>query len=222
MPQKLKEDKFVWVIKEGLRLYHRHPRRVKSLVMVFLGLIASIFVLISYISGLRSEGLIEYNYAKTLYYQDKYEEAKDKFREIVESYRFSKYAPLALYYEGNSHYNLQNFERAITCYEKFLKKFSTHKLAPLVAQSLGETFEQQKKFEEAILAYKRIIQKYSNSFNLNYAYLSIGRCYLHLEQFDKAKAFYQKVSQDSVWKEEADFGLKLIKKWRRKEMLEGG
>lgn len=130
-------------------------------VMIGLGTVAvvlAVFIIyLLYSSSLSKKAKVFETQAYNYYYEmtgDKTLSAEDRWKKAVELYRKSieiKASPTALYYLGNSYYNLGDHENAIKQYNAFVKKFGRTKgILPLVYQKLASAYFRTGKNDKAL------------------------------------------------------------------------
>ena len=151
---------------------------------------------------------------KTEVEKEKYEEVLGGLQLILDRYPRSSSASEALFYLGNSYYQLGDYEKAIEAFGNYVDKYPRKEFAPMVLVSLGNSYEQKGQYKEALQAYEKLINKYRNSFLIARAHLDMGSCYEELGEREKAEEAYQKILDfypQSIWVEDARWRIERVK-----------
>lgn len=144
----------------ALQAVEKVKARQKQVVIGLCAIAAvlAVFIIYSlYSSSLSEKAKVFETEAYNYYYDmtgDKSLSAENRWKKAVELYRKSigiKASPTALYYLGNSYYNLGDYENAIKEYNAFAEKFGRAKgILPLVYQKLASACFRTGKNDKAL------------------------------------------------------------------------
>lgn len=95
--------------------------------------------------------------------QNKYKEAIEQYRKILEKPKIKQLLPFALYNIGKSKESLGDFPEALITYKEFLEKYPEHFLAPEIHFSIAKIHETQKNMQEAKTTYEKIVILYPDT-----------------------------------------------------------
>jgi tetratricopeptide (TPR) repeat protein len=131
-----------------------------------------------------------------------YQNALEKFDEVISRFPRTLSGKLSLFYKGNVHFRLAAYEEAIKEYQAFLQKAGKERLyRSLALESMGYTYERIKDYEKALHAFQQILEM-GETFELADAYLNIGHCYEKIgknkEALESYKAFLRISEKSSV------------------------
>lgn len=114
--------------------------------------------------------------------EEKYGRARQAFQQISDTYPGSHLAPIALYYAGNSWYELKQYSHALEAYDQFLARYPNHRIAGQAHLGRANSLEQLSRYEEALAAYREVA---SGDSPLAYeGELGSAMCMLRLGQSD--------------------------------------
>lgn len=127
-----------------------------------------------------------------------YEEARSRFRTIVERHPETSYAPRARFLIGEAYYREAKFDEAIDEFEAFMRLYPGQTIADLVQYRLAMSFyDQMKPVEQdqgltakALEAFKTLVRKYPESRYAAGALAKIDVCRGRLAQKELWVAHY--------------------------------
>jgi tetratricopeptide (TPR) repeat protein len=205
--KEMKEDKLVTFTAKAIKWL----RERFQLILMGVGAVAAIAVVVggffiyrSYTYG-RASGLLD---EAVSYYRVKedvaekedktarearYTKAVEALRKVVEGYPRTPSAREALFYLGESYFQLGKYKEAIEAYDRLSRGYPQDMIAPLALNSLAYAYEQVKDHKKAIETYNRLIEKYPNHALGKRAYLNMGRLKEAEGNYEEAKKNYQKV-----------------------------
>jgi tetratricopeptide (TPR) repeat protein len=143
----------------ALQTIEKLKKRQKQVITVSGAVIAVILLIIIFTAYSSSQKNQAYSIQMEAgrYYYGAAKEAmsmEDRFKKAIELYQQSidiKASPTALYYLGNSYFNLGDYDNAIAQYNKFVSKFSSkEKILPLVYQKLASSYFRSGKNDKAL------------------------------------------------------------------------
>lgn len=204
--RELKEDKLVKSVLNLVIYIQEHS----FISMVLAGaLIVGIAVLwgLNYTQKKASEAAFDkLGVAQLAFRGGAFAEAKDSLRAVVEKYKSTKAARIALYYLAYLNYLDGNYDLAIENYERFLKK--RIKFPDLEASALfgmGAAYEAKGDNKKAAEIYDKILSSYPDYFNMEEVLLALARVYKALGDSSKTLFYYEeclKKYPESMRKEE--------------------
>ncbi len=141
-----------------------------------------------------------------------YQEAREKYLELIETYPDTESAARAVYMLGSIDYEIGNYEKAQDAFTSYLEKNPEGPLAIEAELSLAYIAEQQGNHQEAIEKFQRVESKMSSTRKAE-AQLAIGRNYEALQQIENAVSTYQAIVDSNTafsWKDQARERLDLL------------
>jgi tetratricopeptide (TPR) repeat protein len=162
-----------------------------------------------------SEAITLYNEADSSMQKDgnvpatigKYEAAKAKFQEAVQSGGNKNIISKAIFYSARCSYQIGKYSDSIADFEKVLKKYSKSESAIPARDGIAKCYEQigdKESLKKAIQYYDELA-KYPENYLTVEAILSKGRCYEKLGEQDQALSAY-KVIVDK-FKQKVELGI---------------
>ncbi|MGC9336545.1 MAG: tetratricopeptide repeat protein [Candidatus Cloacimonadia bacterium] len=128
----------------------------------------------------------EFQFARQMYDDFLYEEALNKFEEIIRKYPASPEAEEARLYIGNCYMGLKQYAEAEFAYQQFINAYPNSQLIPHALYKMGESQYLSGKFEAAAKNYQRLINTYpQNPFSLA-SLEKVVRAYQQAGQFNDA------------------------------------
>ena len=120
----------------------------------------------------------------------RYDEARESFKKIVERHPTSSYAPRARFLIGEAYYREGEFEKGIKEFETFLSFFPRHQIADLVQYRLAMSYyDQMKPVEQdqaitrrALEQFRKLVKEYPESRYATEALAKIDICRGRLAQ----------------------------------------
>jgi len=130
--------------------------------------------------------------------RNRYEDARNAFKKIVERHPQSSFAPRARFLIGEAYYREGEFDKAIKEFETFISFYPKHQIADLVQFRLAMSYyDQMKPVEQdqaltvkAIDAFKTLIREYPESRYASEAFAKIDVCRGRLAQKELWVASY--------------------------------
>jgi outer membrane protein assembly factor BamD len=130
--------------------------------------------------------------------EKRYEQAREKFKKIVERHPNSSYAPRARFLIGEAYYREAEFDKAIKEFEAFLSFFPRHQIADLVQYRLAMSYYDQVKpveqdqglTQRALDQFKKLVKEYPESRYATEALAKVDICRGRLAQKEVWVASY--------------------------------
>lgn len=130
--------------------------------------------------------------------RNRYEDARDSFRKIVERHPNSSYAPRARFLVGEAFYREAEFDKAITEFQAFIAFYPRHQIADLVQYRLAMSYyDQMKPVEQdqnitvrAVENFRKLVKEYPESRYATDALAKIDVCRGRLAQKELWVATY--------------------------------
>ena len=123
-----------------------------------------------------------------------YAQAERHYKQLIELYPDSTYAPQGYYSLGWLYYAQNKFDQAEETFQKFIQRFPDHQLSEDAAFKLGEADYSLKNYGEAVKQFQNFIERYSKSSHLAEAYFFLGESNYYQEDYLNAIAFYAKAA----------------------------
>lgn len=173
-----------------------------------------------------------FNVATALLLQRKYEEAKMKYKQILQDTKLSILDKAETYKAlGLAHVRLKEHEEAISCYEQAVSNFfeyygKENKQFILFYNDIGYSFSQIKQYEKSVAYYEKAIALEENAEHIYIAMNNVGQAYYKAEKFKEAKAAFEKsyafLKQTGPQESEYPDAYEYCKKWieRCREKME--
>lgn len=142
--------------------------------------------------------VIEFEAAKTNYYDQQYNLAINKFSKFLQKYPESGFVEDATYFLADAHFRSENWQQASDNFKLLVGSQSSAYLGRALDKS-GKALLNLGKFDEAISSYKTLLQVARNrkeSFNANEGLM---KSFSMAEQLDSA-IYYADIIIDSDWK----------------------
>src|SRR2546428_4226194 len=122
--------------------------------------------------------------------EERYEQARENFKKIVERHRNSSYAPRGRFLIGEAYYREAEFDKAIKEFEAFLSFFPRHQIADLVQYRLAMSYYDQIKpveqdqglTQKALDQFRKLVKEYPESRYATEALAKIDICRGRLAQ----------------------------------------
>lgn len=124
--------------------------------------------------------------------------AQVQYRQIIEGFPNSLYAPQAYYSLGWSYFEKAAYEDAKKAFSGLVDLFPSSNLSEDALFKLGECDYNATKYEGAVFFFNKYLSSYSNSSRRAEALFNIGESYYYLEQFDRSAEFYEKARAAAV------------------------
>jgi tetratricopeptide (TPR) repeat protein len=135
---------------------------------------------------------IEYESAKTLYFNQNYRQAIDAFQAYMEDYPNHPNSYEARYFIGDSHYRLGNSDQALAS----LKQVASDNQSAYVnraVQRMGEIQFQMKNYRESISSYRQLAGIAKNKKEQYNAWSGLMEAYFNLESYDSVRYFANQI-----------------------------
>ena len=126
-----------------------------------------------------------------------YKKANEQYRQLINLYPESEYAPQAYYSLGWSYFVQQDMKKAREIFTQFLRNYPTHQLAEDTAFKLAEVEYNLHEYEQTIQSFKNYVMKYPQSRNQAQAYFYIAETYYYQEDYLTAITYYAKSAEIS-------------------------
>jgi len=124
-----------------------------------------------------------------------YKQAEKQYRQLIDLYPDSIYAPQAYYSLGWSHFEQGEFPKAKEAFLQLIRKFPSHQLVEDASFKLAETEYNFHAYEDTIRSFKNYIRKFPQSRRHAQAYFYIAESYYYLENFLTAVTYYAKTAE---------------------------
>lgn len=137
---------------------------------------------------------IEYESAKSHYFNQQYPKAIESLAAFLRNYPQSQHATEAMYYQGESYYRQKEYPRSLELH----RQVSNDAAFPLLNKSVARVAElefRQKHYPEAIGSYERLGRLASNKKDEYTALNGLMESYFLLAQYDSADAFARRIQQ---------------------------
>ncbi|MBF0484055.1 MAG: tetratricopeptide repeat protein [Candidatus Omnitrophica bacterium] len=121
-----------------------------------------------------------------------YKQAEEMYKQVIDAYPDSIYAPQAYYSLGWTYFVQNDYTKAQDIFEKILKKFPDNQLAEDAAFKIGEILYTQKNYEKTTEHFIKYINTYPDSVKHPEAYFYIGESFYYLNQPLDAVGYYAK------------------------------
>jgi TolA-binding protein len=125
--------------------------------------------------------------------KEKLEEALKIFQELIDDAPRSKVAPLALYYSGLSHFQLEMYEDAARDLEKFLEQAEETLLRDVARSSLAQAYFKQKNYEASAKVWSELAEDQTALYPRAEALLHLAEAKSALGNTEEALEIYRKI-----------------------------
>ncbi len=122
-------------------------------------------------------------------------QAEKQYRQIIDVYPQSIYAPQAYYSLGWIYFEQNQFPEAQKTFEQFIQRFPDHQLKGDAVFKLGEVKYNLQAYEKAIDHFVGYIFDYPQSTRQAEAYFYIGESYYYLKDYLRAVTYYAKAAE---------------------------
>ncbi len=211
--RRMKEDKLLSTTAKLTILLNKYWRQIAGVIAAVVILIAAISLYVGYVARKNERSALKMMGAMTLFAEgefapassdsdeetesaaEKYEKAKAKFQEILQSGGRSQTTSEALFYSAKSSYRLGKYEDAISGYEKIISKYPKSILAFNARIAIGNCYEQlgeDESLRKAIRQYNEL-SRFPESYITLRAFVDAGRCYEKLIKWDEAIESYSNI-----------------------------
>ncbi len=137
---------------------------------------------------------VEFETAKSHYFSQHYDKAKDALAALLRNYPESVHATEARYYEAESYYRLKDMEKSLELH----KQVSSDPAFALVTRSVGRVGEIEfklQRYESAVAAYGRLAAIASNKKDAFTALNGLMETYYLLASYDSCERYARKVQE---------------------------
>lgn len=124
--------------------------------------------------------------------------AQAQYRQIIDGYPNSLYAPQAYYSLGWSFFEKAGYEEAKKSFSRLVELFPSNNLSEDAAFKLGECDYNASNYEGAVFLFNKYLAAFPGSARKAEALFNIGESYYYLEQFDRSADFYEKARAAAV------------------------
>ena len=173
--------------------------------------------------------------AETLFDNEKYEKAAEKYMKLVDQAPDYENAPLALNNAAVAYEEVKKYQSAMKIYERVYREYPEHPLAGYALYRVGVNSERFFEFDKALQSYKLFFDKYQNeetpeelarmNFTLEEklpkALLSSAVLSMNLQNYRDAAGLYQQfVETYPDNKQAAQAQWQIVESWRKAENKE--
>ena len=123
-----------------------------------------------------------------------YNQAEKHYRQVIDIFPESVYAPQALYSLGWSQFEQNNFDQAQKTFEELIQKFPDHALEEDAAFKLGESEFNKKEYQKTIEYFNAYIKKHPGSSRLADAFFYIAEANYYIGDSLTAITYYAKTA----------------------------
>jgi len=211
--RRMKEDKLLSTTAKLSIFLNKNWRQIAGVIAAVVILIATISLYVGYVARKNERSALKMIGAMTLFAEgefapdssdsdeetesaaEKYEKAKVKFQEIIQSGGRSQIISEALFYSAKSSYRLGEYGEAISGYEKIISKYPKSILAFNARIAIGNCYEQlgeDENLRKAIQQYNELSRSPESYITLR-AFIDAGRCYEKLMKWDEAVESYSNI-----------------------------
>jgi tol-pal system protein YbgF len=113
---------------------------------------------------------------------NRFEEAREKFKAILEDYPENEFSDNARFWIGETYYKERNYEEAILAYEELLKKNPDSDKVPGALLKQGLAFYELKKEDVARIIFEELIKKYPKTTQAEIAKKKLSSFTTHLKK----------------------------------------
>jgi tetratricopeptide (TPR) repeat protein len=151
-----KDDEVKSVALQTIEKLKKRQKQVITVAGAVIAVILLIIIITAYSSSQKNQAYAFEMEAGRYYYGEIKESLsmEDRFKKAIELYQQSidiRPSPTALYYLGNSYFNLGDYDNAVAQYSEFVSKFSSEeKILPLVLQKLASSYFKSGKNDKAL------------------------------------------------------------------------
>ncbi|HQP10187.1 MAG TPA: tetratricopeptide repeat protein [Candidatus Omnitrophota bacterium] len=124
-----------------------------------------------------------------------HKQAEKQYRQLIELYPDSIYAPQSYYSLGWSQFEQGEFEKAKGPFLKLMRQFPSHELREDASFKIAECEYNLRAYENAIQYFKNYILNFPKSRRHPEAYFYIAEAYYYLEDFLTAVTYYAKTAE---------------------------
>ena len=124
-----------------------------------------------------------------------YKQAEKQYRQLINLYPDSIYAPQASYSLGWSYFEQNKFKEAKKSFLELIHDFPFHQLTEDASFKLAETEYNLHAYENAIQYFKNYVLKFPKSRRHAQSYFYIAESYYYLENFLTAVTYYAKTAE---------------------------
>ncbi len=118
--------------------------------------------------------------------------AREQYRQLIDGYANSIYAPQSYYSLGWSYFEKADYEAARQAFLKVVELFPSSNLAEDSLFKAGECDYNAARYETAVVTFAKYQTTYPASARQAEAFFNIAESYYYLEQYEKAADFYGK------------------------------
>lgn len=190
--KKLREpDEFITWGSQALNYVLSHIRYVVLGILFIAAIAAALFLWWQHRAATEEMAFTLLGKGITLYQQEeKREEARSIFAELITDYPRTRAGKIALLYRGRGSMLRQDYDSAIADFELFLKKSSQPFLRVIALNALGNSYSATGEYQRAIDQFQRVINS-GDAWLKPYVLLQMGMCWEKLGEKEKAIAAYQ-------------------------------
>ena len=149
---------------------------------------------------LLNRGIAWYGQADKSKSADDYESAAEALGQMLTRFPKSKYVPRALYYRGESLYQLKRSREAATEFSRLSADFGDHELAADALYALGTIHEDTKDPQEALKAFQTFATKYPAHELVTEVQMRRAQILFDAGEYATAAPIFAKVTRDSKFR----------------------
>ena len=163
-----------------------NEQRATSLKKIFLSLIAHCSLLLFLSCDSAPKKL--YNEAERKIFDGKYQQAVEKYTQILERYPHSGYADDALFKLGETHFlNLNNMQVALGYFSELINKGKRNKISYSTQKYIAQIYDEYlKNYDKAIIEYYKLKSNYGVWGDTDKNQFNIAKCYFKKGDYEQA------------------------------------
>lgn len=146
---------------------------------------------------LLNRGIAWYGQAGKSKSADDYEQAEEALGQMLTQFPKSKYVPRALYYRGESLYQLKQSQEAAAAFAKLSNTYADHELAADALYALGTIYEERSNPEEALKAFQTFSTKYPAHELVTEVQMRRAQILFDAGEYASASPVFARVSRDT-------------------------
>jgi tetratricopeptide (TPR) repeat protein len=190
--KKLREpDEFITWGSQAMTYVLSHIRYIVLGVLLIAAIAAALFLWWQHRAATEEMAFTLLGKGITLYQQEeKREEARSIFSELITDYPRTRAGKIALLYRGRGSMLQHDYDSAIADFELFLKKSSQPFLRVIALNALGNSYSATGKYQQAIDRFQQVLDS-RDVWLKPYVLLQMGMCWEKLGEKEKAIEAYQ-------------------------------
>ncbi len=156
-----------------------------------------------------------YLLGRSFYYRQEYDEASEKFQELITLFPESRFIPEARLWWGKSNIQMSSFTNAETNFREVLDLNCKQDVKNQARFGLADLLYVQERFEMSVEAYEDLVENVNKKELQTKAQLRIADCYYRMEDYENAaESFYKakKFAKTHEQKYQSEFRYGVCKK----------